>query len=379
MKNWERGKPAPSPAHDARRTPSARFGDFRGGVYMRTLLRDPGRPDALDDLLRVPRPARRDDRLEIDHQVPEERGSSCTAARTRRTRSSATPPASCSSPACCGRSCVATCRRPYRIRIKRKPEHVVILATFLVIGVSASAARCSASPADGRWREHGLRAVELRRVAAQHARRRVVGVVARQVALEPAGRPLASFVVFFAILLLTMLGTCSRRAEHVPARREARSKGAMKPTPNLAETELETFGASVVEDFTWKQLLDTDVARCVGRTACARRRDGKPLTRGRSCSRWARCWRRRAVWSLSAGRHRPRDHVGANSLFERITSEELWAWTSCRACDESVRSTFETGDKILDMRRYLSLMESNFSPSWATPSGAWRTRATRGA
>src|SRR5918994_3805701 len=40
MKNWERGKPAPS-----RKTTAAnakrRFGDFRAGVYMRTLLRDP--------------------------------------------------------------------------------------------------------------------------------------------------------------------------------------------------------------------------------------------------------------------------------------------------------------------------------------------------
>ena len=26
--------------------------------------------------------------------------------------------------------------------------------------------------------------------------------------------------------------------------------------PNLEETELESFGASTVEDFTWKQLLD---------------------------------------------------------------------------------------------------------------------------
>ena len=39
----------------------------------------------------------------------------------------------------------------------------------------------------------------------------------------------------------------------------------MKPMPNLMETELESFGASVVEDFTWKQLLDTDACTICGR------------------------------------------------------------------------------------------------------------------
>ena len=41
-------------------------------------------------------------------------------------------------------------------------------------------------------------------------------------------------------------------------RARTRPKGAMRPMPNLTETELETFGATVVEDFTWKQLLDTE-------------------------------------------------------------------------------------------------------------------------
>ena len=47
-------------------------------------------------------------------------------------------------------------------------------------------------------------------------------------------------------------------------------------------------------------------------------------------------------------------------MFERITAEELWACTSCKACDEICPVNIEILDKILDMRRYLSLMESNF-------------------
>jgi Fe-S oxidoreductase len=52
--------------------------------------------------------------------------------------------------------------------------------------------------------------------------------------------------------------------------------------------------------------------------------------------------------------------VSADSLFERITPEEVWACTSCKACDEICPVNIEILDKILDMRRYLSLMESNF-------------------
>ena len=49
--------------------------------------------------------------------------------------------------------------------------------------------------------------------------------------------------------------------------------------------------------------------------------------------------------------------VTADSLFERITSEELWACTTCKACDEICPVNIELTDKIFDMRRYLSLME----------------------
>jgi Fe-S oxidoreductase len=52
--------------------------------------------------------------------------------------------------------------------------------------------------------------------------------------------------------------------------------------------------------------------------------------------------------------------VTAPNVFERITSEEIWACTTCKACDEICPVNIEILDKILDMRRYLSLMESDF-------------------
>ena len=56
----------------------------------------------------------------------------------------------------------------------------------------------------------------------------------------------------------------------------------------------------------------------------------------------------------------PQIVIAANSLFERITAEEVWACTTCKACDENCPVNIEILDKILDMRRYLTLMESDF-------------------
>ena len=47
-------------------------------------------------------------------------------------------------------------------------------------------------------------------------------------------------------------------------------------------------------------------------------------------------------------------------MLERITAEEVWACTTCKACDEICPVNIEILDKILDIRRYYSLMESNF-------------------
>src|SRR6202022_522912 len=143
-----------------------------------------------------------------------------------------------------------------------------------------------------------------------------------------------------------------------------RPKGAMKPLPNLTETQMESFGANAIEDFTWKQLLDLDACTVCGRctSVCPAHATGKPLDPREIVLK---------IGDVMAATHPGGPlspvvgqdaelTVSANSVFERITPEEIWSCTSCKACDEICPVNIEILDKILDMRRYLSLMESNF-------------------
>jgi Fe-S oxidoreductase len=146
-------------------------------------------------------------------------------------------------------------------------------------------------------------------------------------------------------------------------RDKERPKGAMKPMPNLMETELDTFGASVIEDFTWKQLFDTDACTICGRctSVCPAHATGKPLDPREIVLKVGEVMAATGTPPVSPPVGTDPDiTITASSLFERITSEELWACTSCKACDEICPVNIEILDKILDMRRYKSLMESDF-------------------
>ena len=359
MRNWERGAP------DRRRTTpknvKRRLADFRAGVYMRTLLRDSAAGLmhsmiyfgflALLGVTTV---------LEVDHQLPEDL--KFLHGKVYLAYSSFGDFAGL---AFVGGIVWAIVRRyvqrPYRIRIKTKPEHALILGTFLVIGVSgflAEATRIAeiGQPSYEKWSFIGYPLSNL-----------FTGI-------SPAGlgdvhlwmwiAHVVSFVVFLALLPITMLRHIFTSPLNMYLKDRERPKGAMRAMPNLTETSLETFGASVVEDFTWKQLLDTDACTMCGRctSVCPAHATGKPLDPREIVLKTGE------VMAASAAHSHVSPPIGtdveitisSNSLFERITAEEIWSCTSCRACDEICPVNIEILDKILDMRRYLSLMESNF-------------------
>jgi Fe-S oxidoreductase/nitrate reductase gamma subunit len=251
-------------------------------------------------------------------------------------------------------------QRPYRIRIKTKPEDAMILGTFLVIGLTGffvEAVRIAlvGRPAFEKWSfvDYPLSTL-------------VSGWSAAS--LSDAHRWLwvvhvASFIAFLVILPTTKLRHMFTSPMNMYMSDRDRPKGAMKPMPNLMETDLETFGAVRVEDFTWKQLFDTDACTICGRctSVCPAHATGKPLDPREIVLKVGEVMAATGdpVVSPPVGIDR-RITIGADSVFERITPEELWACTSCKACDEICPVNIEILDKILDMRRYLTLMESNF-------------------
>ncbi len=358
MKNWERG--AVAKRRTTTKNVKRRAADFRAGVYMRTLLRDSAAGLmhsmiyfgflVLMGVTTV---------LEIDHQMPESlkflHGTTYKAyafigdfagtvftvgviwAIVRR-----------------------YVQRPYRIRIKTKTEHAVILGTFLAIGLTGFIAEGFRIALDGMpdYEKFSFVGYPLATL--------VDGMSASAVSTWHQWSwiaHVASFVVFLAILPVTMLRHVFTSPLNMYLRDKDRPKGAMKPMPNLMETELESFGASVVEDFTWKQLLDTDACTMCGRctSVCPAHATGKPLDPREIVLKTGEVMAATGSPQVSPPIGVDGEiKIGANSLFERITAEEIWSCTSCKACDEICPVNIEILDKILDMRRYLSLMESNF-------------------
>jgi Fe-S oxidoreductase/nitrate reductase gamma subunit len=358
MKNWERG--APSKRHTTTKNVSRRLRDFRAGAYMQTLLRDSGAGlmhsmiyFGFLVLLGVTTV------LEIDHQLPEDL--KFLHGDVYRAYAFVGDAAGL---VFLGGIVWAIFRRyvqrPYRIRIKSKPEHLAILGTFFVIGVSGYVAEMFRIAVEGRpsyeqWSFVGYPLSTLvdgwstSSLQTWHQWSWVVHV--------------ASFVVFLALLPITMLRHIFTSPLNMYLKDKDRPKGAMRPMPNLTETELESFGASVVEDFTWKQLLDLDACTMCGRctSVCPAHATGKPLDPREIVLKSGEVMAATGLPVVSAPLGTvPEITVSANSLFERITPEELWACTTCKACDEICPVNIEITDKIFDMRRYLSLMESNF-------------------
>jgi Fe-S oxidoreductase/nitrate reductase gamma subunit len=359
VRNWERGAP------DRRRTTpknvKRRLADFRAGVYMRTLLRDPAAGIMHSmiyfgflGLLGVTTT------LEVDHQLPE--SAKFLHGRVYEAYSAFGDAAGLIFVVGILWAIVRRyVQRPYRIRIKSKPEHALILGTFLVLGLSgffAEAFRIAeiGEPGYEKWSFIGYPLSKLFNGLAYTTNDRWHQIL--------WATHVVSFIVFLAILPVTMLRHMFTSPLNMYLRDRERPKGAMKAMPNLTETSLETFGASVVEDFTWKQLLDTDACTMCGRctSVCPAHATGKPLDPREIVLKTGE------VMAATAA-HGPVSppigvdkeiKVSANSLFERITAEEVWSCTSCKACDEICPVNIEILDKILDMRRYLSLMESNF-------------------
>ncbi len=137
-------------------------------------------------------------------------------------------------------------------------------------------------------------------------------------------------------------------------------KYALKPL-DLEDEEAEQFGAADVEHLSWKQMLDgyacTECGRCTD--ACPAANTGKKLSPRKIIVDIRHRTEEKAPLIL-AGVENGNEVLEKTLVNDYITADELWACTTCMACVQECPVSIEHIDSIVDMRRNLVLMESNF-------------------
>jgi Fe-S oxidoreductase/nitrate reductase gamma subunit len=117
-------------------------------------------------------------------------------------------------------------------------------------------------------------------------------------------------------------------------------------TINLEDENAQQYGAAAIADLTWKDIYDADACttckRCQDR--CPAYATEKPLSPMKIVQQ---------IGKLAEANP-------SGNLIETCTQDALWACTTCRACQDVCPADIEHVNKILEMRRNMTLMEGAF-------------------
>jgi Fe-S oxidoreductase/nitrate reductase gamma subunit len=137
-------------------------------------------------------------------------------------------------------------------------------------------------------------------------------------------------------------------------------KGELTPITDFETAE--TFGVTTINEFTWKQLLDLDACTRCGRCQdqCPAYLSEKPLSPKKLVQDLKNHLEHEGSILLgkkgtAEGERGPTPLIG-----KAVTADELWSCTSCMACMEQCPVFVEQIPKVVDLRRYLVMMESSF-------------------
>ncbi|MBK8946000.1 MAG: (Fe-S)-binding protein [Ignavibacteriae bacterium] len=129
---------------------------------------------------------------------------------------------------------------------------------------------------------------------------------------------------------------------------------------NLEDETIEQYGAADVDHLSWKQMFDgytcTECGRCSD--ACPANTTGKLLSPREIIINVRKRTVEKAPLILAKSENA--EIIEKTLIHNYIKPEELWACTTCGACMQECPVTIEHLDTIVDMRRNLVLMESEF-------------------
>jgi Fe-S oxidoreductase len=135
--------------------------------------------------------------------------------------------------------------------------------------------------------------------------------------------------------------------------------GALKPL-NLEDENAEKFGASDIQDLTWKQLFDsytcTECGRCTA--SCPANLTGKLLSPKKIIVDTRARLSEKAPLMTHGVTDAP--ELEKQLLHGYISPQELWACTTCRACVQECPVMIEHVDEIVELRRNMVLTEGEF-------------------
>jgi Fe-S oxidoreductase/nitrate reductase gamma subunit len=150
------------------------------------------------------------------------------------------------------------------------------------------------------------------------------------------------------------------------------------PEPiDFEDENLETFGKSQLREFSWKTIFNTDVCVRCGRCQenCPVNLTGKHLSPKNIIQDMKELAhetlaavteaKKQAVTQVAgqetaAASEEAEEWTGRALIGEVIEEEDIWACTTCRACEQACPMFVEHVDKTIDMRRNLVLMETRF-------------------
>ena len=170
----------------------------------------------------------------------------------------------------------------------------------------------------------------------------------------------AFFWTHWLIILFVLVFIAYSRYLHMVASlfniifRSPLPKGSLR-TINLESAE--TFGTAKITDLTWKQILDLYSCVVCGhcQDVCPATASGKPLNPKKLIQDLKEHLLESGPELLKAKGNNPtRMLVGGV-----ITQDEIWACTTCHACDEVCPLYIKHIDKIIDLRRNLVLEQAS--------------------